>query len=216
MDILYAGGSRHGQIWEPGPRPPITDVHDVASGIDPGAIPANRIGDPAGVDWSKPAAVLNVLATGEAYRLIELAFQVLPDPAQPPSPVNVPVIYQVKTYLYAEIGDQQQALMAFQDAVLRQWFMHHAAVGPDPTSNGHTDQPVTVYWAECKAAVTYTAGGVAPGQCKKPIAFATMLERAGWLRQHIDATGHAPAWFNATPTEGSNDGGTRIGDVQEG
>ena len=199
--ILFVGGTKHGDVYQPPALPPVLIVD--------GPQPERTAGpDPVHVD----------LATGEQYVLAQVAIGI--PHAPPPIP---PVPYAAQFYMFSQIPDQQTGMTLVGDALLRRHYLDHGhrLGGPHGPGNGHVDVAPTVYWAEC-TAVEYVGMPPEPERCRSPIAFATAAERATWMRNHIDTTGHAPAWSNVTPTavsdstEGATDGGQRLGDIPQG
>jgi hypothetical protein len=123
---------------------------------------------------------------------------------------------EARFYMMTEIPDVQTGMALMQDAVLRRHFLDNGArvAGPHGPGNGHAQdtRDLTVYVASCP-------------ECDpdgKRRFYRTAAERAAWMRQHIDTTGHKPTWENQTPTvasdstEGSTDGGQRVGDIPQG
>jgi len=166
-------------------------------------------GDAPAVLETRPPHIDN-LATGERYNLMSMRFTI----PHPTTPASVPAtVYEIGAYIYAEITDPNVAMAGLQDAALRQWFITQGVLVSDAAhgpGNGKPDAVGRVYLALCAECADMT------------VPFGSMTDRANWMRQHIEATGHKPTWSNVTPTpdvtatptpERQDDGSPRVSDV---
>jgi hypothetical protein len=122
--------------------------------------------------------------------------------------------YRLPVYMSTAMGGAPPDVMmrGISDAVTRWYF---ATFGEptdnlaNPRDNGHADPvmgtPKVWYLATCDECTP---------ALREP--FTTTLGRAKWMQAHIDTTGHKVEWSDETDRETSDDGGKRVGDIQEG
>jgi hypothetical protein len=185
---IFVGGARHATVYEP-PQPQESGAAVLAVSPD-GTMLTGHQAPPSFVDT----------ATGDQYSLVQVTFQV-PHPltGQPDQ------TWENTVYLHVDLGaDPNVGMTALQDAVTRWWFRtsgtHKALSTPD--KNGHSAPAKTVYRAHCTDC--------APERRT----FDNAGSRALWMTGHIEATGHKVTWTDEQ--EGADDGGQRIGNIQEG
>jgi hypothetical protein len=152
----------------------------------------------------KPPPSYVDMATGDQYVLAPVNFQ-----TQHPLTGQPDQQWENTIYLHAALTqDPNMGMAALQDAVTRWWFTTHGTHKPlsTPDTNGRAEaspEPqVLGYLALCEG-------------CRSDLAFDTQIERAKWMQEHIDKTGHKPTWSDAVVVtdEGVTDGGQRQRDI---
>jgi hypothetical protein len=169
-----------------------------APSVPPPTMVMTTGGHPAAAGPPPPPSLFVDPATGDQFTLVEVTFQ-LPHPltGQPDQ------VWTNTVYLHASLaGDPNAGMAALQDAVTRWWFRtsgtHKALSTPD--KNGHEVARIT-HLARCE-------------ECGSELTFKFPSARAVWMTGHMDATGHKVTWSDEE--KGTEDGGQRIGNVQEG
>lgn len=157
--------------------------------------------------------------TGCTYQKVPFGYDV-------PSPLDPNVIVQrwaLVMYLFTEAAiSPEVAAAAVSDSVVRWWCMNMGeldqTLAHGPGNGKMPAEALTVYVATCGECVSGLSGG-AP----LSLQFASMTDRARWMRAHIDTLGHKPGFEDVTPVPasetaqgGTDDGSTGVSDVQKG
>jgi hypothetical protein len=139
--------------------------------------------------------------TGDQYLLVKVAYAI-------PHPITGQAVssWENTVYVHAGLtGNQQQQMMALSDAVTRWWFTTHGTRRSLSTTDGDNSRGQALcYVARCDS-------------CDESLAFENLLDRAHWMRTHIEETGHELSWSDVLATvERATNGGPRQSDVQKG